>query len=117
MQEDALDQPVAESTAATLLENEYVGEIGVRGEVGDDASESDLTFGLEQSEGDGAGDGALDDVARNAGRPIRGGQDAMHQVDVESRSVGGDDGVGAPALEGNVVHVRDRTVRRLSLPP
>ena len=109
MQADALDEPVAKSTTPTLLDDEHVGEIGVGGEVGDDTSEADLTIVLVEAERDGAGDGALDDVARDAGRPVGGGQDAMHEIDVEPRAVGGDDEVEAPALEQNVVHDRGPT--------
>ena len=106
MQEDALDEPVAESAAAILLEDEDVGEIGIRGEVGDDARKADLALALEETEGDRAGDRAFDDVTRNAGRPVGGRQDAVYEIDVESRSVGRDYGVVAPALVGKVVHGR-----------
>ena len=77
MQEDALDEPVAESTPATLLEHEDIGEVGVRREVGDDAGKADLAFAFEETEGDGAGDGAFHDVTWNVSRPVGGGQDAV----------------------------------------
>src|SRR5689334_12485238 len=108
MQTDALDEPVAKSTTPTFLDDEHVGEIGVRGEVGDGAGEADLALILEQPEGDRTGDGALDDVARNSLRPVGGAQDAMDEVDVEPRSISGDDRTVAPTLVGNVVHEWDR---------
>jgi hypothetical protein len=116
MHEDALDEPVAESAAATVLDDEDVGEIGVGGEVGDDAREADLAITLEETERDGAGDGALDDVARDARRPVGSGQDAVHEIDVEPRAIGGEEDLVAPALEEDVVQDRDGTSRRLSLP-
>ena len=117
MQEHALDEPVAESTAAALLEDEDVGEIGVRGEVGNDAGKADLASALEETEGDGAGDGAFEDLTRDAGRPVGGGQDTVYEIDVESRPVGRDQGVVAPALVGKVVHGRAGAVGGLSRPP
>ena len=116
MHEDALDEPVAESAAAAFLDDEDVGEIGVGGEVGDDAREADLAITLKEAERDGAGDGALDDVALYAGRPVGGGQDAVHEIDVEPRAICGEEELVAPALEENVVQDRDGTSRRLSLP-
>jgi hypothetical protein len=71
----------------------------------------DLSAVLVQAEGDRAGDGADDEVARDAARPIGAGEHAVNQVDVEARTIGGDEKViTAAPLEDRVVHGRGATV-------
>src|SRR3982751_2810359 len=104
MEANALHEPVGETASATLLDDEDVGEVGVRGHVGDDAREPDLPTVLVQAEGDGAVDGASHDIARDAGRPVRGREYLVDQIDVEPRAVGADEQGTAASLEDRVVH-------------
>ena len=93
---DAFHQPDAESVAAMLFEDEDVGDVGEGSVVGDDARATGLSAVAVDADGERVFYRALDDVAREVlAGPVRGAEEGVDHVDVETRGVGGDGVVSA----------------------
>ena len=79
---------LAEAPTTLRLNDEHIGEVGKRRPVRDETGEADLTTARRvDAERERPGDGAADDVLRDAGRPVRFAEHAMNQVQIQARWV------------------------------
>ena len=84
-----LEQELRDAPASIFGDYEDVGEISEHGTIGDEPRKPDLAPVAIRAEAQGMADGSLDDLARPARRPIRSGEEAVHEADVYSRRIGG----------------------------
>ena len=82
------DELFPEPAAAVLGQDEDVHEVGVRRAVSNDAGEADLLLTLVGAEAERVVDRAVDDLARDAGAPVRIlAEEAVDELAVELRLV------------------------------
>lgn len=92
MSGDELKDGLGEAAAAVRLEHVNVAEVGERGEIGDDAGESDLmAFWRVDADAERVFERAGDDLARDARGPVAARQEGVDGVDVEERGIVGDE--------------------------
>src|SRR5262249_53008590 len=87
-----------ETLAAIRLEHEHVAQVAERGAVGDDARETDLAALMEEPEAERVLDRLRHDLARDPFRPVAGGEETVHHVQVHARGVGRDGVLAARPL-------------------
>lgn len=105
MVEHGAHQALADAASSELGHDEDVGEVCVDGAIGDGAAEGDLASRRVRAETDRVGNRAFDDGPEASCRPIRGRQERVNEVDVETRRIGRD-------LEIGWKHAAERTTTR-----
>src|SRR5206468_3688183 len=90
MHQRRADEPGREPLPAMRRQHEDVGEVSECRLVGDEAREADLRAALVQAEAERMRDGALDELARDARRPVARGEEAVDDVEIELPLLVGD---------------------------
>ncbi|MDR9109061.1 hypothetical protein FEP49_00952 [Burkholderia multivorans] len=120
LREHVIDQCAAIAAATLGRQHEHVAEIRERRMVGDEPRESDEAIADVRAETERPLDRALDDVARNAFRPVRVAmQEIEDRVDVEfalvgrksERGIGSSRHGGSPASRNEASTIPRRAVR------